>query len=596
MALAVAELARQQNYPIIVIADEFRQLEQLAQEIRFFDPKLPVLVFPDLETLPYDHFSVHPDIISQRLDCLYHLPRLEQGVVIVPITTLMHRLPPEDYVISRSLILRQGQQLDRGKLISDLTASYYHQVNTVMAHGEYALRGSIIDLFPMGSDLPYRIDLFDETIDSLRTFDIETQKTLEKITQIRLLPALEFPLDPSGISQFKENWNHTFPGETRQSTVYKSFSAGQMYPGGEYYMPLFFSHTTSLFAYLPQKSLIFSSNQLEQYAQPFYAEVQQRYQNLVADRLRPILSVDKLFLSPQDIFAELKAFGQVIYAGAKDKSESGGASHGFHLATQALPDFAQVDRHQDLSALKHFIKDHPDQRCLFCAESPGRLNRLDDVLQKLLTEIDPEIRLIHFNCWDDFIQSSSVYGITLSSLDRGLRLDQCILITEAQLFTNFVARKRKSRGTKSVLAENIIKHLAELNHGDPVVHIEHGVGRFQGLEILELNQQKGEFLVITYADDAKLYVPVSSLHLISRYSNVEQEQQVPLSKLGSGQWEKQKAKARKRILDAASVLLEIYAKRAQKSGFAFVLREEDYEKFANAFKFMLTKISGAFDV
>ncbi len=574
--LAIHAAAIRHNAPTMVITPDTPTALRLEQELEFFNrgaqQALPVLSFPDWETLPYDIFSPHQEIISQRLATLYRLPELKNGILTVPVSTLMQQLPPRHYLDAHALMLDTGQRLDLEGLRGRLESSGYNCVSQVMEHGEFAVRGSLIDLFPMGSKRPYRIDLFDDEIETIRTFDPETQRTLEKVEKAHLLPAREFPLTPEAIKQFRQAYRDQIEGELTRSLIYQSVSDGLAPPGIEYYLPLFFERTATLFDYLPQGGLVFVTEGVHEAAEQFWEEAQQRYESRRHDIERPLLPPEELFLRSNELFAAVGRFSQIRLHHFKQISK------GINYATAAPPDLnLNSPAARGSEALRHWLKDFSG-RVLLAAESTGRREALLELLKA------DDIHPTQYESWHGFLQGDAPVGITVAPLEQGLVLEQpaVAVVTEAQLFGAH-AIQRSRRRTRQREAEAIIRDLAELQEGAPVVHEDHGIGRFLGLQKLTVGETEAEFLALEYAGGDKLYVPVASLHLISRYSGAAPEN-APLHKLGSGQWERAKRKAGEKVRDVAAELLDIYARREARQGHAYPV-DDQYAAFAASFPF-----------
>nr|MBO2510008.1 transcription-repair coupling factor [Gammaproteobacteria bacterium] len=572
-SLAIAEAASAARRFTLLLTADSQSAERLEQELRFFAPELPVLHFPDWETLPYDLFSPHQDIISQRVATLYQLPQLSHGVLVVPISTALHRLAPTRFLLGSSLVLDVGQKLDVEEMRLRLEAAGYRCVETVYEHGEFAVRGALIDLFPMGSDTPFRIDLFDDEIESLRTFDPETQRSVDKVESIRLLPAREFPLDKKAVSDFRGRFRERFDVDFRRCPIYQDLSSGITPAGIEYYLPLFFEETATLFDYLPADTQVFSLPGIEQAAENFWNDARQRYEDRRVDPERPLLPPMEIFLPVEDCFARLKSWPRVVVT--QEDLESGVGRERF--SARPLPDLAiQAKASEPLAALRRFLEEYSG-RVLFSAESAGRREVLLELLARL--KLKPK----EVSGWPEFVTGSERLAICIAPLDEGLLFDELALIAESPLFGQRVMqRRRREKGRDA--GENVIRNLAELREGAPVVHIDHGVGRYLGLVTMEFDGQAAEFLALQYADDAKLYVPVSSLHLIARYTGSD-DALAPLHRLGSEQWQKAKRKAAEQVRDVAAELLDIYARRAARQGFAFTDPKADYETFAAGFPF-----------
>lgn len=571
-SLALCQTALNLNSPLAVIVPNLANVAQLIGELQFYaaGQKLEVLAFPDWETLPYDQFSPHQDIISERLLVLHKILTMKQGILVVAATTAMHKLAPVEYIRNCSLVLNKGDELDIAVWRANLLDRGYYLVNQVMEHGEFSIRGSIIDIFPMGSTEPYRIDLFDNEIDSIRTFDLETQKSLEPINNIRLLPAREFPLNAAAIDKFRTNWERQFTAAKNSSLLYESVNHGISAPGIEYYLPLFFDTTQNLFAYFPTNTAVVLIGTVSKAISEFWQEINGRYEQLKHDTSRPILSPEQIFISPetwQSITKNLKIFA---------------INPQGNFATKQLPDLTIANSEANpLVKLQDFLSDKTD-RVLFCAESLGRQEALLNVLRQANLTPKP------FNSWNDFYHSSNKYGIAIGELEIGWWNKEIAVIPEAELLSQQVMQRRWRQGNAvKFSAENLVRDLSELHLGDPVVHIEHGIGRYLGLQTITLDGQAAEYLVLEYADETKLYVPITSLHLISRYFGADAEN-VTYNTLGSKQWDKAKRKALEKIRDTAAELLDIYAHRAARSGFAFKSASEDYKKFISGFPYETT--------
>lgn len=573
LSLAIAEAASNaKRFTLLVTADS-QSAERLQEELAFFAPELPVLHFPDWETLPYDLFSPHQDIVSQRIAALYQLPELSHGVLVVPITTALHRLAPKRFLLGSSLVLDVGQKLDVEQMRLRLEAAGYRCVDTVYEHGEFAVRGALIDLFPMGSALPYRIDLFDDEIETLRTFDPENQRSIDKVESIRLLPAREFPLKKEAVTGFRARFRERFDVDFRRCPIYQDLSTGITPAGIEYYLPLFYEETATLFDYLPEDTQVFSLPGIEQAAEQFWSDVRNRYEERRVDPERPLLPPAELFMPVEDCFARLKLWPRVV--ASQQDVEPGIGRERFNA--QTLPELAiESKASEPLGKLRQFL-DSYSGRVLFTAESAGRREVLLELLARL------KLRPQEVEGWGGFLASKERLAITIAPLDEGLQLDNVALIAESPLFGQRVMQRRRREKTRDG-GENVIKNLTELREGAPVVHIDHGVGRYQGLVTLEIEGQAQEFLLLQYAEDAKLYVPVASLHLIARYTGSD-DALAPLHRLGSETWQKAKRKAAEQVRDVAAELLDIYARRAAREGYAFKDPQVDYETFASGFPF-----------
>lgn len=572
--LTIAEAARNAQRFTLLLTDNSQSAERLKEELAFFAPELPVLHFPDWETLPYDVFSPHQDIISQRIATLYQLPQLQQGILVVPINTALHRLAPKSFMIDASLMLDVGQKLDVEQMRSRLQASGYQCVDTVYEHGEFAVRGALLDLFPMGSETPYRIDLFDDEIETLRTFDPESQRSIEQVDSIRLLPAREFPLDKQARSAFRARFREHFDVDFRRCPIYQDLS-GDIIPAGiEAYLPLFFEDTSTLFDYLPSDAQVFSMQGVDAAVEAFWQDIRSRYEERRGDIERPLLAPAHLFLAIDEYYAALKNHPRIVI----DAQEIAPGVGRERLPVHAFPDLSLDARAAEpLSKIKEFLTQFTG-RTLFTVETAGRREVLLELLQRI--EVQPD----EVTSWEDFLTSEIKIAICVVPIEAGLLLDDIALIPESALLGQRVMQRRRREKNRDANHENVIRNLTELREGAPVVHIDHGVGRYQGLVTLEIENQSTEFLMLEYADQAKLYVPVANLHLIARYTGSD-DSSAPLHRLGTEQWQKAKRKAAEQVRDVAAELLNIYAMRAARKGFAFTNPGLDYNTFSAAFPF-----------
>jgi transcription-repair coupling factor (superfamily II helicase) len=565
-ALALARLAASSR-PAVVFCAQATEAQRLKDEIAWFAPRLSVLLLPDWETLPYDHFSPHHDLVSERLATLYRIMREDFDVAIVPAATALTRLGPPSFLAGHSFFLKTGEALDLDALRAQLALAGYSHVTQVVAPGEYCVRGGLVDLFPMGSALPYRLDLFDAEIESIRSFDADTQRTLYKVAEIRLLPAREFPMDEAGRNQFRRSFRDSFEGDPSRSRIYKDVSNGVAPAGIEYYLPLFFERTATIFDYLPKSATVCMHGEVHAALTEFWHDAQGRHQLLRGDSARPLLPPAELFLSAEDFFVRAKAFKRAEFAS------------GAPIA-HPLPELAVERRAADpLHRLKAFLSETP-ARVMLLAESPGRRETLSQYLAEYGLKPVPSAG------FEEFRRSDSKLALGVAPLLAGFFLDAegLCFVTESELYAG-TARSRAARDRKSVSSvEGMLRDLSELRSGDPVVHVQHGIGRYRGLVDLDLGEGAAEFLLLEYADGNKLYVPVAQLHSIGRYSGGPPEQ-APLHKLGGDQWDKAKRKAARAVRDTAAELLNLYARRATRKGHAFKLNQHDYEAFAEGFGF-----------
>ena len=721
----------------VVLTQDAEQALRLQTAWRFFRPHDTAVFLPDWETLPYERFSPHQDLVSERLSALWQIKSGAADVLFVPVATAMQKLPPVPFLAGRTFWLKTGQTLDIGRLKTDLVDAGYNHVSHVVAAGEFAVRGGIVDLFPMGSEMPYRIDLFDDEIDSIKTFDTETQRTISPVSEIRLLPAHEFPTDSEAQKIFRSRFREEVDGNPNDAAVYKAVSNGYFGAGVEYYLPLFFENELeTLFDYIGEDALFVSLGDVHAEANRFWSDVKSRYAMAQGDETYPPLLPQHLYLSA-DVFAgRLKNYGQVL-------PDVSGKEH-------TLPDLA-VNRQSDepLQALKDFQTTFGG-RILLCAESLGRRETMLGFLQQNGLKAKP------VSDWQGFLSAHEPLMITVAPLAYGFKLgglqspsqqqptpasegegkavaDQTefstaattplpsplpqereqnaaavsddlktesslhpvestlhgqtrqqpapspvgegwgegkvvaaqtefsavatnplpsslpqereqnaaafsddlktesslhpvesslhgqiqqqptpspvgegwgegkavaaqsaiAVITESELY-QYVARSRAHNRRKkhAAVSDGLLRDLAEINIGDPVVHEEHGIGRYMGLVTMDLGGETNEMMLLEYAGEAQLYVPVSQLHLISRYSGQAHEN-VALHKLGSGAWNKAKRKAAEKARDTAAELLNLYAQRAAQSGHKFEINELDYQAFADGFGYEETEDQAA---
>ncbi|MBT8078448.1 MAG: transcription-repair coupling factor [Gammaproteobacteria bacterium] len=578
-ALAAVEIAAVSDRPLLLLATDPRNADQLEAEARFFaGGDLPVLHFVEWETLPWDSFSPHQDIISQRLTVLSALPSLKRGITIASTPVLLQRLPPTDYVNARSLALQKGQSLDRQHFVQQLANAGYLRVPQVSEHGEFAVRGSLLDVFPMGADAPLRIDFFDDDIESLRTFDPETQLSGGEIPSVSLLPAREIPLDEAAVKAFRHRYRERFEGQPSRSRVYREVSDGIAHGGIEYYLPLFFDETATLIDYLPQESIVMAPADCAQILDLTWQEIGERHELCKLDRERPILTPAESFIAPADIHESLEELQQIGYS-ANSLAES---KQTRNLQTRIAPAIRIETRYDDAAAAIIEFLSTFDGRILFTAESAGRREAVLELLHARSVEVQ------RVDSWLAFIESTANVAVTVAPVEAGVILPSAniAIISEQQLF-GAKPRQRNRRGRKERDPETIIRQLNDLDEGAPVVHADYGVGRYQGLVTLETGGISAEFLTLLYADGDILYVPVHALDLISRYTGASPEN-APLHRLGSDQWARARKRAIEKVRDVAAELLDVYARRAARSGHRFRWPEADYRAFESGFPFETT--------
>ncbi len=577
LAITTAALElKKQNRMLIVVTSLTSDARRILEEIPWFynDEENPLRCYllPDWETLPYDTFSPHQDLVSQRLATLYEIQNGRCDVLIVPATTALLRLAPPSFLAANTFFFKQNEAIDEKRLRSQLTLAGYHHVSQVMSPGEYAVRGGLIDLFPMGSVLPYRLDLFGDIIESIKTFDTDTQRSLYPVKEVRMLPGREFPMNENARAFFRSRWRETFEGDPTVSVIYRDIASGIASAGIEYYLPLFFEETSTLFQYIPDDAVLTFVGHVDETIDRFWSDTLSRYSFLQADRERPLLSPEKLFLKSDDFFVFAKSHARWVLNSNETPSE----------LSCPIPDVSINRRADDpLRNLRTYLNNNK-KRTLICAESAGRR----ETMQQLFNEYNLSVAPCH--SFTDFITSDEPLMFGVSPIQTGFSLGNVLgdlnFITETELYAHSGRRTGRKKQEVTSQIEHMVRDLAELKIGDPVVHVNHGIGRYRGLINMDTGQGETEFLHLQYANDTALYVPVSQLHVISRYAGTSPDD-APLHSLGSGQWEKAKQQAANKIHDTAAELLDLYAKRALRKGFAFPLTLKDYEIFADSFNF-----------
>ena len=589
--IAQSALRYRGNFSVMVVfCAQAQDAQRLLEEIPAFSPKLKTRLLPDWEILPYDHFSPHQDLVSERLATLYELLNGSCDIVLVPVTTALQRLGPPGFLSGHTFFFRQGDRLNEAALKLQLQQAGYDPVSAVMRPGEYSIRGGLIDLFPMGSSLPYRLDLFGDEIEQIRSFDPDTQRSLYPVKEVRLLPGHEFPFDDASRTAFRGRWREVFEGDPTRCSIYKDANLGIPSAGIESYLPLFFAESSNLFDYFPRSGdpvWLLSVGDVELSIQSFWKDTLQRYEFLKHDLDRPILPPKELFLDADEFFIQLKPNARLVLN--RDTNE----------APQFLPvpDIAVHRRDADpINRLRAVVKQEKI-RVLVCSDSAGRKESIRQLFEesnavagldgKSLFQLKPEV----FESITDFVRSDSLFGLLTAPLFNGFSwpAENLLVITEAELFTSTARQRRKGKASESADPDMLFKDLSELKIGDPVVHAEHGIGRYQGLVLLNIAAPKlapifEEFLHLVYAREATLYVPVQQLQMVTRYAGSDPDS-APLHQLGSGQWDKAKRKAAQQIRDTAAELLGLYAARAIRKGHAFEYSSHDYEAFAESFGF-----------
>ncbi|KJY68227.1 transcription-repair coupling factor [Vibrio coralliilyticus] len=574
LALAIAELANQHSsHTLLAVADPQTALK-LLQEIEQFTQQ-EVSLFPDWETLPYDNFSPHQEIISDRIARLYQLPTQNSGITIVPINTLLQRQSPRDFLMQHTLMVKVGDLYSLEKLRIQLEKSGYRHVDQVFGPGEYASRGSILDLFPMGASDPFRIDFFDDEIDTIRTFDPENQRSIDDVKEIRLLPAHEFPTSESAIEDFRIRWRQRFEARREPESVYMQVSKGTWPAGIEYWQPLFFEHTETLFDYIADDSQLITVGDLEGAIDHFLSDVDYRYDQRKVDPLRPLLPPEELWLKKDELFSRFKTLPQIQLSADAVVEKQGRTNP----AIQLLPELAvQHQNKEPMSALRQFSENFTG-KIVFSVESEGRREALLELLQRI------KLRPVEHESFSAATESNDKFTLVLGASEHGFLFgdNQVALICESDILGDrVIQRRRKDRKTTN--SDAIIRNLAELKPGQPVVHIDHGIGRYIGLQTLEAGGMTTEYVTLEYQNDAKLYVPVAALNLISRYSGGAEES-APLHKLGGEAWAKARRRAAEKVRDVAAELLDVYAKRELKPGYKFALDRDQYATFKAGFPF-----------
>ena len=583
-ALVMERFARQHDGLVLLVTRDSSSAQDWHDALSFFrspsndqasdqkeGPK--IVQFPDWETLPYDAFSPHQDITSERLATLQSLPSLQRGILVVPITTLLQKIAPPSYLAGENFDFSEGQKFDPAAQRLILDAAGYQVADTVTERGQYAVRGAVMDIFPMGASNPVRVDLFDDEIDTLRMFDPDSQRTLERVSNMQVLPGKEFPFDDAAVARFRDNWHNTFNVDVRRCSVYQDVSSYIAPNGVEYYLPFFFDELGTLFDYVPADTLCVLEDGTEQAAALHWQAINTRYESLRHDVERPILPPQKLFLPIDQLHGCINQYKQVRLGEPTPQSVT--------FNSQPLPNLlSEVRGNQTNQPIAEFAKGATTP-ILFVAESAGRRAVFDEQLSRL------DIPTTLVESFDQYLAADH-NCIAIGDLQTGMSADNCIIVTETDVLGTGQANSDRGTADRSFIDPDlVVKSLTELHIGAPVVHVEHGIGRYLGLQTLKIDEEQHEFLTLGYAGDAKLYVPVTALHLIGRYSGSDEEH-APLHRLGSDQWEKAKRRAAEKVVDVAAELLDIYARRALKTSFQFTLNEPEYEKFCNEFPFEVT--------
>lgn len=579
LALALAEQF-ENSQTHLVIAPNHLVATHLLNQLKFLWHDLAhapnIYLFPDWETLPYDHFSPHQDIVSDRLNILNQLQQNKPMVLIVAVSTMMHYLPPASFLNRHTFVLKKNESFVLEPFRKRLVDAGYHAVSNVLEHGEFAVRGGLFDIFPTGSRVPFRIERFGDTVESIRVFDPETQRTIKQLELIHILPARECPIDQQGISQFRDAFRENFSGNPSQYPIYDMVSQGKFPQGIEYYLPLFFEKTVTLFDYLPQNTKIYCIEDIRQQAEQFWQEVNKRFEQRKHDISHPVLSPDKLFLRSHILFQQLKDYHPLRLRHAPEVS----VQHATNFNTLPGP-LLPIQRKSEkpLATLVDYIK-HTPYRVIFVVESAGRREALLDLLSR--EQIYPKLHSSFVAC----LEANDTINLIVGPLSEGVELPNAnlSLIVEAQIFGESATPQQRAREKRVLDPDSMIRDLTELRINAPLTHLEYGVGRYLGLQLIENEGIQSEFIVLQYANNDKIYVPVTSLHLLSRYSGTDSEH-APLHRLGSDQWRKERQKAAEKIHDVAVELLEIHAKRAASLGYSHQYAREEYETFCRGFPF-----------
>ncbi|HLS42124.1 MAG TPA: transcription-repair coupling factor [Paenalcaligenes sp.] len=573
-AWLIADLAAKSAKPLVILCSDPLDALRLAEEIPLFSPKLQVRQFPDWETLAYDGFSPHEDLVSSRLQAMNALLNGAVDVLTVPVTTALYRLAPPSFLAAYTFSFKQGETLDEAQLREQMILANYTHVTQVTAPGEFCIRGGLIDIFPMGSVLPYRLDLFDDEIESIRAFNVDSQRSLYPVPAVELLPGREFPMDEAARTLFRTRFREVFEGDPSRALPYKDIGNGIAFAGVEYYLPLFFDETATLFDYLPSDSIIVTEGEVATAIQQFHHETHGRYQFLKSDSERPVLPPDALFLSEDELHEHLKGFARLHLAAGEHNDDF-----------TPLPEVAIARRAEDpVAALRKEIA-NSSRRTVLCADSAGRRETLSQMLHDFGINISGQSHDLQ-----SFFDSDDSFAVVVAPLSQGFALQEAALsiLTENDLYpTQARTQRRRSRQDSTTDVEAMVRDLSELREGDPVVHTEHGIGRYRGLVEMDLGEGPVELLHLEYAKEATLYVPVAQLHVIARYSGSDADA-APLHQLGSGQWEKARKRAAKQAKDTAAELLDLYAKRAARTGNQYKIPLNDYENFAAGFGFEAT--------
>jgi len=579
----LAQLAQTCQHTVVVLTADPLDAQRLTDEIALLAPALRLRAFPDWETLPYDSFSPHQDLISERLRTLHALTQGTVDLLTVPVTTALYRLAPPTFLAAYTFSFRRGDKLNAAALRAQLALANYSHVTQVSAPGEFSLRGSLIDLYPMGADTAYRIDSFDDEIESIRSFDVDTQRSLSPVEEVQLLPGREFPMDEQARQTFRARFREVFDGDPSRALPYKDIGNGIAFAGVEYYLPLFFAQTATLFDYLPESTLLVTTGKVDEAITGFWTDTQSRYQFLKSDRQRPVLPPEALFLAREALFLRIKDFARIALSDATAQDAVDAGALIAHPEFLPAPPLAVERRAQDPVARLRALLQDDSLRIALCTQSAGRRETLLHMLAEFGLPPSRNVTTL-----DAFLRDDCRFALLIAPLFAGFVLKNAniVFLTENDLYPQHAARARRGRQARETASdvEHMVRDLSELRAGDPVVHTQHGIARYRGLITMDMGEGQMEFLHLEYAQHATLYVPVDQLHVIARYSGADPEH-APLHHLGSGQWDKARRRAAQQARDTAAELLALYAQRAARKGMVFKLPANDYQAFAEGFGF-----------
>jgi transcription-repair coupling factor (superfamily II helicase) len=562
-------LSTQHQRPIVLLCDDPKQCTEVYTNLKYLTPDHTIYRLPDYETLAYDHISPHEDIISERIAALSNISQLKSGVILLTPISAMQLLAPTEYLLAKNIDIKLNDEFNISNFATKLTQSGYIRTEQVMQHGEFAIRGNVFDLFPMGNDKPLRIELFDNNIESLRFFDPDSQLSTNKISELKILPAKEFPLDELGINNFRQNWRTNFSGNPTQSNIYQAISQGMQAPGIEYYLPLFFNKLDNIFSYLPANSIILHSDNFHTILDEQYKLIQERYIQLSHDISRPICQVGQIFLNSTQFFTELGKQETVVFRNNMHK-------HTKNIGFNPLPICNFNTDKKSLDNLYNIINNH---KTIITTDGWGRLDRIKTKLTNLgLNSHD-------CNDWQQCIFSEDKLITTVAPMLSGILTNEFAIITENDLYG--IIPKQQSK-YKTIDPNLVIKDLCELKIGDLVTHLDHGVGKYLGLKYIETSSHAAEYLELEYANNDKVFVPVNQLNKINHYTFKHNNNYI-LHELGNKKWDSQKSKALKKIQDVAAELLELYSKRKMQQGFAFRKPTAEFDEFRADFPFQETE-------